>query len=582
MVAAFLGLVGLCTAGIWRHGYFQALDQIEKQGRADLLLASDRFIGQLRRYRELAVFMAGHPALKRLSDDQGVAQAERLMRAAADRTGAFAMQYSDPQGRLLARVGDLRAPLDQSAAVRRARYGALGSGHIVYRPPEAPGARGDARRLYLLAAPAFDGAGGIAGVLTVLVDLAELEWDWIGGRPAVFFTTETGQVFLSNRSELLFWDYDPDGAGLRPADATEAAFRSISRGGHEIWQVEWGSYLPEMALHLTQPVPVIGMTGHALPELAPARRLAFLQASVFALICLIFGGVLLLAGERRRALTRANAQLEARVGARTAELSRTNAVLRREVSERQEAEAALKRTQAELVQAGKLSALGQMSAGISHELNQPLMAIRQFAENGAAFLQRGKSDVAGENLTRISQLADRAARIIRNLRAFARNENEPMGKVDLVRVIDSAVELTGARLRKEGIALDWHPQDHPAPVYAWGGEVRLAQVFVNLITNAADAMAASETRQIRITIDTGAALRVTLRDTGPGIADPDRIFEPFYSTKEVGSAEGLGLGLSISYGLVQSFGGHIRGANLPGGGAVFTVELEPWHKERAA
>ena len=89
------------------------------------------------------------------------------------------------------------------------------------------------------------------------------------------------------------------------------------------------------------------------------------------------------------------------------------------------------------MQAGKLSALGQMSAGISHELNQPLMAIQQFAENGAAFLERGKPEVARENLGRISALAARAARIIKNLRAFARNESEPMGRVDLVQVIDT-------------------------------------------------------------------------------------------------------------------------------------------------
>ena len=274
----------------------------------------------------------------------------------------------------------------------------------------------------------------------------------------------------------------------------------------------------------------------------------------------MFGAFLFLAMERRRALSQANRQLEARVAARSREL---------------------KRAQADLVQAGKLSALGQMSAGISHELNQPLMAIQQFADNGAAFLGKGDTAQTGENLNRISALAGRAARIIRNLRAFARNESEPMGCVDLARVIEQAVELTETRLKAEGIALRWDGAARAVPVF--GGDVRLTQVFVNLINNAADAMAGqSEAKTIEISLETADKLRVSVSDTGPGIADPERIFEPFYSTKEVGSEEGMGLGLSISYGLVQSFGGEIRGANCDGRGAMFTVELEPWREEVAA
>ena len=574
VIAAFLAVIALCTAGIWRYGYQQALGQLEKQGRADLTLAADRFAGQLRRYRELAVFMAEHPVLTRLTDDEDAAAAERLMLEAADKTGAFGLYYSDRDGNLLARAGEISEPLTDTGFFRRALTGALGSGQMVY------GAEG--RRVYVVAAPAFDAAARVEGVLTVLVDVAELEWDWIGGRPVVFFSTDRGEVFLSNRSELLFWRTGPGDRGLQPVEGPVPEFSKESAGGHEIWSMNWGAYLPRRALHLTQPLPVIGMTGHALLEIDTAQRLALLQASVFALICLVFGAMLLRTTERRLTLARANAQLETRVAERTAELSGTNRALRREVAEREEAEAALKQAQAELVQAGKLSALGQMSAGISHELNQPLMAIQQFADNGAAFFAKNKPEQARENLSRISQLAARAARIIKNLRAFSRNENEPMGKVDVVKVITSAVELTETRLRRDGVTLDWQPDAYGGPVYAWGGEVRLAQVFVNLINNAADAMTASQDKRIGIEIVPAARLSVTVRDTGPGIADPDKIFEPFYSTKEVAGDEGMGLGLSISYGLVQSFGGEIQGANSETGGAIFTVELEHWHEEQAA
>ncbi|MEO0917023.1 MAG: ATP-binding protein, partial [Pseudomonadota bacterium] len=289
---------------------------------------------------------------------------------------------------------------------------------------------------------------------------------------------------------------------------------------------------------------------------------------------------LFLTAERRQVLARANAALETRVASRTAELSRINETLRGEIAERREAEAALQRAQDELVQVGKLSALGQMSAGISHELNQPLMAIRSFAENGSKFLEREDTGQVGRNLTKIADLAGRMARIIKNFKAFARQESEPAGRVDLVAVAETAVELTETVIHRDGIDIEL---DLPGvPVWVEGGEVRLSQVIVNLITNAADAMSESEAKRIRLSVTADPEPVIRVEDTGPGIADPAKIFEPFYSTKTVGDGEGTGLGLSISYGLVQSFGGNIVGENAPEGGAIFTVRLKPWSEEMAA
>lgn len=571
VVVLFLGAVGACAAGIWRYAHVEALAQIEKQGRADLALASDRFTGELRRFRELAVLMAEHPVFDDLTAEDGVARADWVLQDAADKSGALALFYTDTAGTVLARAGNVTLRPAGSRYFRRAMRGALGTFYGRLGP--------DGVRVYAFAAPAF-GPEGVKGSVIALVDMAEVEWDWIGGQPPVFFTDADGRIFLSNRSEILGWQPRENGEAPAPPIEPAPEFSAVWRSGYEIWRLDWGDYLPRAALHLAKAEPVIGMTGHALVDTAPARRIAWLQTSVFTVICLSFGVVLLLLGERRRTLARANAQLETRVSERTAELSEANIALRREVQERQEAEAALKRAQDELVQAGKLSALGQMSAGISHELNQPLMAIQQFADNGGSFLAKGRTDAAGENLNRISQLAARAARIIKNLRAFARNESEPMGKVDLVQVIETAVELTDARLRKDEVTLDW--QTPAQPVYALGGEVRLVQVFVNLINNAADAMSGQVERRISIAIDAGPPLAVTVRDVGPGISAPDKMFEPFYTTKAVGSDDGMGLGLSISYGLVQSFGGNIRGTNAPDGGAVMTVELERWQEEAAA
>ena len=576
VIPLFLAAVALLAALAGQAGYRQALDQLALRGQSDLALAADSLTSQLQTYRELAVLMADHPVLAGLDPRSGPEAApgreaaRAVLREVADKTSALDLAYVDAGGQIVVAASGATGSRAGAPDVRRAMQGALGDAH----GPGAPGGR----REWSFAAPVFGGDGGVRGAVIVTVDVDDLEEAWRGGRAPVYFVDAPGIVFVSNRSELLFWRETPGRPGLQPPQGEAPPVRARHVGGREVWRVEWSPYVPLHALHLSQPMPVIGMTASILVDLAPARRLALTQAAAVAAICLAFGMMLNLATERRRTLALANAKLETRVAARTRALTQANTRLRREVAERQEAEAALKRAQAELIEAGKLSALGQMSAGISHELNQPLMAIRQFAENGAAFLDRGRTEVARDNFDKISGLAQRAARIIKNLRAFARNESEPMGKVDLVQVIDTAVELTAGRLGRDGVRLGW---DRPAgPVRAWGGEVRLVQVFVNLITNAADAMSEQDDRGITITLTEGERLVVSVSDDGPGIADPERIFEPFYTTKEVGSDEGMGLGLSISYGLVQSFGGHIRGVNGPGGGAVFTVELDRWETRR--
>lgn len=546
----FLILVAVMSAGVFAYAERQALNQLAQRAEVDLALAADRMTGQLQRYQNLAVLLADNPVLQS-SDPEAM---RGVLLQAVDKTSALNIQYLDRSGKVIA---EAQSSLGGNAdiAIKRALQGALGTGH---------GVVADGRRAYYYASPDFGQDGKVRGVVLVAADIDNVEWDWRGSRPVVYFVDGNGVVFVSNRSEILFWERTGDELGLRPVSSDAAqSFARRMLGPHEIWQVDWSPYIPRRALHVVKNLPVIGMQAEALVDTGPAWRLAGLQTAVFAALWLAFGALLFLATERRRALAEANRLLEARVAARTQEL---------------------KKAQADLVQAGKLSALGQMSAGISHELNQPLMAIQQYAENGAEFMERGKSDVAVQNLNRISALATRAARIIKNLRAFARNESEPVGQVELTKVIDAAVELTGARLRQDGVALHW--AQGQAPVFASGGDVRLTQVFVNLINNAADAMAEQGgEKAIWIDIETGPKISVCVRDTGPGIADQERIFEPFYTTKEVGrkSEEGMGLGLSISYGLVQSFGGNIRGENAPDRGAVFTVELEHWReKEKAA
>ncbi|NDR55248.1 sensor histidine kinase [Aliiruegeria sabulilitoris] len=586
-ILAYLAVVAGFTGGVWWFSLSSDLEALAERGEADLSVASDRLVGQLQRFRELAVLLSDHPDLEALLNGRGNAQtASELLRETADKTGSLEILAVAPGGQVLATSEEAWKPLSTAPYLKRAiEDGALGAYHSV--EPNS------GLRVSTFAAPVFSLSGPVAGAVVVRANIGAIEAEWRGDAMTVAFTDSNGVILSSNRSELLFRTRTlplPAAAGGRYGGAPLAPFpevREIVISGYELWRLDAGRYVPGASIHLTRPLPVIGMQGEALVDIAPAVTLAGWQALVTATLGLVIGAFILSLLDRRQRLSvqlsaeaAANARLEQRVRERTAALSAANKALRREVDERIAAEQALKRAQGELIQAGKLSALGQMSAGISHELNQPLMAISSFAENGTAFLERGKPERAAENLGRISEMARRMGRIIRNLRAFARQEVQPVRPVDLGAVVEAVLLLSEGRIKRERVVLDWQPP--AAQVIVRGGEVRLQQVVMNLVSNALDAMEGRDDKRLGVSIELGDRVRLCVSDTGCGIASSDRIFDPFYTTKEVGRSEGMGLGLSISYGIVQSFGGAIRGTNRPEGGAVFTVELEPAEMEAVA
>ncbi len=565
LLAVFLLITVLVSGGVWRFGYFQALEQASQKGTVDLALAADRLEIELAHVRELSVLLSDHPTLKdRLNDRAEDEAASRLLLKALDKTALLDVHLLDETGFIISSaLGSQQGSFAQQPFVKRAMNGALGFGHGVHS--------GLAKRAFYFAAPIFSEHGPVEGVIILIMDVERFESSWRGSRPAILFTDSSGLVFISNRSELIYLNTD--------TSAETSAFPVQAKAdvnGHQIWDIDAGSYVPAKALHLEKYMPIAALRAHALIDIAPVVSLAAWQTAFAATLMLSFAILLFFALERRRTLSLANQELETRVAARTEELSYTNDQLRNEIFERKEAEQALKQAQEELVQAGKLSALGQMSAGISHELNQPLMAIQSFAENGEMLIERGRTEGAEENFRRISEMARRMGRIIKNLRAFAKQEVEPAKKTDVTSVITEAVAMSEGKIERGQITLDWVPPNDL--VWVLGGEVRLQQVLVNLISNAADSITAagSDRRHISVRVAQGNKVTVTVRDTGPGIDEPEKIFDPFYSTKAVGSAEGMGLGLSISYGLVQSFGGAITGQNAPDGGAVFSIELQPW------
>jgi two-component system C4-dicarboxylate transport sensor histidine kinase DctB len=302
-----------------------------------------------------------------------------------------------------------------------------------------------------------------------------------------------------------------------------------------------------------------------LLEAAPIRaqaRLVVLAASLFLLVGLLLAWTVL---QRRATLAErlalqkaAQADLERQVAERTADLTRANDDLHR--------------MQADLVQAGKLAALGRMSAALSHEINQPLAAARNYADNAGLLIDRGELPRARENIGQILGLIDRMAAIARHLRSVARKPNEPLKVVDLAAAVREALTIAQGRLAAAGAEVTL---DLPAGLpMVQGGPVRLQQVIVNVLSNAADAVEGTADRRITLSGRMqGDDVTLSVRDRGPGVppAIADRIFDPFFTTKQVGS--GLGLGLSISYNIMQDFQGDLRVANHPEGGAVFTLVM---------
>jgi two-component system C4-dicarboxylate transport sensor histidine kinase DctB len=287
----------------------------------------------------------------------------------------------------------------------------------------------------------------------------------------------------------------------------------------------------------------------------------------------------------RALLQKAYAELNQRVAERTADLSEANEQLQTEVAERTRAEQELRAAHDELVQASKLAALGQMAAGITHELNQPLAALRGFSDNTRVLLERGDQASARENLEAIAALTERMGKITNQLKLFVGRARPRNARAPVVRALRNVVGLLQKRL--QGVEVEFTlldaasgtrtplslADDHPELI-ANCDDLRLEQVLINLLGNALDATAGMSPPRIVVEIDAAQeSLSFAVNDNGPGIPDDvlPRLFEPFFTTKEMG--QGLGLGLAISSSIARDCGGTLIARNAPDGGALFVLTL---------
>ncbi|WP_375271543.1 sensor histidine kinase [Sphingomonas sp.] len=313
--------------------------------------------------------------------------------------------------------------------------------------------------------------------------------------------------------------------------------------------------MPVRGWRLIHVVPVV-------TALHRAANLARLIGLVAALIAGLIAAFLLWRLTRAADATRERTRLEAAVATRTAEL-------RAEIAERTRVDQRFRDAREELAQANRLGSLGSITAGLAHEINQPVATIRTLSENARAHLAAGRLDRVAANLDTAVSLTARIGAITQEMRQFARRGTGTVEPVPLDAVIAGTRLLIGDRFRAAGVALDWPAPGQPSVI---AGRVRLEQVLVNLLQNALDAVAGRDSPRVGLLIDgDDERVALTVADNGPGI-DPaiaDQIFEPFVT----GKRDGLGLGLGIVRDIVTAFDGTVATVPSPLGGAGFQVTL---------
>jgi two-component system C4-dicarboxylate transport sensor histidine kinase DctB len=561
------------------------MNEASLQAGSALRLAVSALSGQLKRYEPLPALIADHDNIKELvSKPQDVSlrasanlylkQINTLLRSSdiylmtLDGETIAASNYDLPTS-FVGENFSYRPYFQDAVEGREGRFYALGTT--------------SAKRGYYFASP-VEVDGKIKGVIVFKVDVDAIETSWRGGEYKIIVYDPEGIVFMSGNPAWLYAGILPltkerlarTTASRRYSDAVlkELPVRRSEFSGHALMNISNTNGEDQEYLILSQYVGDADWTVSVLMETSSVHsqaRTAIVALILFLCLAGLAAGVLL---QRRARLneridmeSRAKAELEQRVEERTADLARVNLELRK--------------TQTDLIQAGKLAGLGQMSAALSHEFNQPLAAAKTYADSAALLIDRNRLTEAQGNLQRISSLIDRMASISRHLRNFARKPNEKLEAVALEDVLRDTLEIVSARLATAGAEL-LADLGAPPPIVR-AGPVRLQQVLVNVISNAADVAEGLDDRRIHLTARQEAdRVVIEVRDHGPGVQPSivERIFDPFFTTKGVG--KGLGLGLSISYNIVKDFGGNLSVVNHPEGGAVFRIELDSAAERREA
>ncbi len=534
--------------------------------RERLTLYRETILRELEKYRYLPYIVARDPrAVGVLSDPAETDAANRFLKDLAATTGADALYVMDGKGLTVA-----ASNFDTANSFMGRNY--------AFRPYFQAALDGEEGRFFAVGAttgePGFFFArstpSGVQprGVVVVKVDMDRLERNWREGGETVIVTDVHGVVFLGTRDD---WRY----ASIAPLDdMVVAAIRSDRQyGGERLQSLQEG---PAHATDLTiegtayrQARLRVGLLDWSIHYFTPLTEVraprGTVWAAAFALI-LVYAVALLFLRSRRLGRVTAGLRQDA------AGLRDLNRRLVDEVEERRRVERELRETQADLARASRLAAVGQMSAAVAHELNQPLAALGMFVSGARLYHQRGEAAEVLENLDEIDALRLRMASLTQELKRFARPGESRIETVDLRECLKTSAKLVRPRIEETGVALQLHITS--ADLLATTAPLRVEQVLVNLIRNAIDACQGEPEPRVEARAwSEGTTAMIEVADNGAGIPEDlrERIFEPFFTTKP--AAAGLGLGLAISARIVEDLGGGLSVREGRSGGACFVLSL---------
>ena len=568
-------VVALIVAASWL-GYTVAfqrgLDHLHAAAQQRLAVEAARLDGYLSRFEYLPSLLETSPNVFRLlgtPNDSALQQTVSLyLKSINLLAGADNLYVLGVSGATLAAADfdQPGTPFGENLSYRPYVSEALSSGRGAFFGVGITTARAG----YYLSYALKDG-GTTKGIATVKVSLDSFERAWRSTENDILLVDERQVTILASRDE---WRYRPM-APLSLQTRDDIA-RSKPYGNHDLAPLGW-SFVTQFGNGAARITTENG-TAYTVSQLpinrglwklvllddeAATQQTAVIIGVISGLAAVVALLALGLVAQRRReirqrlasqaALQAANDMLESRVQERTAEL---------------------RSAQDELVHAGKLAALGQMSAGIVHELNQPLAALQTAADNAILLVDRGSIGDARGNLTRIGELIRRLGRLTSQLRVFAYKSNSPLDTVCVEHAVAESLKILAARVREGGVDVVTEIDAHLCVV---ADQTRLEQLLCNIVANALDAVESVEQKSIliRATRDEGQTTRcrIAISNSGPAIASDvlQRMFEPFVTTKPAG--KGLGLGLMLSNHIVRSFGGELCVRNLKPRGAEFVALL---------
>ena len=523
--------------------------------RAEVRLSQNisNLMSELQRNAVVPQLLARDPELIKALVENDYSESTARLLSFVDEIGAASLTLLDRDGRVVAATDRTRIGSFHNAAPYF--VDATRSNQTVYTTY-----RDEAGGFDFIYSRKIEVDGTLRGVIMVEVNAARLETGWAGISDAVLVTDSTGVIIMSTEPR---WRGLLETEALARQSAPSAIERALrlTRG--------WAALPPdayvqgEAVLRRELQVPHQGW------RMASFTTYASVRDRVNGILALEAMGFAILLAFLFWSLSRKTASRLLFFQRESAELRALNRRLQREIAEREKVERTLQVAEQTIAQSSKLAALGEMSAAVSHELNQPLAAMKTYLAGAKLLLQRERPDEALSSFQRIDDLLERMGALTRQLKSYARKGTDAFEPVDVRAAVSTALSLMEPQLKSRAVNIVRIMPDEPVMIL--GDRLRLEQVIINVLRNALDATKAATNPTVEILLAAGDIVSLQIRDNGPGIENLDELFEPFYTTKQPG--DGVGLGLAISSGIVNDLGGRLTARNAVDGGAIFEVQL---------